>query len=111
MKPAYRSTADGLAPAWSTPRSRRVSDSDLSASGRLRALHTRLRAWWQSWRTRHDERLQIESLERLGHSMLHDLGVSEELKLRALALRESQYERLERSLTDIGGFAGRFGPW
>jgi len=51
----------------------------------------------------------VESLAPLGSHLLHDLGVSDDLRQQALAQRESQYERLGR--VEPGGFAGRFSTW
>jgi len=58
-----------------------------------------------------EDRLRLEALASLDRHLLDDIGVTEEMRSRALARRESQFERLTRSAPEMGGAAGRFGPW
>jgi uncharacterized protein YjiS (DUF1127 family) len=107
MKPEYRSTAEAL------PRSVALSEAigDRHTLAQSQWLPARVLAWWQNWRHQRDERLLAEALAPLGERMLQDLGLSERVRLHALAGRESQYERLERLRNETGGLGGRFGPW
>lgn len=117
MKPDYRNSARPLSRAALVATyagdggSRACAPGESHASGPLQWVSVRLGAWLRSWRRKRDERMQVEELAPLGDHVLRDLWVSEELRLRALAQRESQYERLERSFSDAGGLGGRFGPW
>ena len=70
---------------------------------------TQLRALRARWRRQRDNQLQLDSVAGLDAQMLRDIGINEDLRARALAQRESQYERLTRTAADIGSHAGRFG--
>lgn len=59
--------------------------------------------------SRRAERLRIEALTALDRHTLDDLGMSEEMRWRALAHRESQQERLERLRDPTDTFTSRFG--
>lgn len=74
-------------------------------------LAARLAAWWRDWRRHERQRIEAEALASLSPRTLHDIGLSDEIRLNALAQRESQYERLARTASEIGTHAGRFGPW
>jgi hypothetical protein len=68
----------------------------------LRRLGADLAAWWCRRRLQRDEALRAATLAPLDPRLLEDIGVSEDLRARALALRESQHERLSRLSGAIG---------
>jgi hypothetical protein len=77
----------------------------------LHRLHASLVAWWHGWRRHEHERAEAATLASLSPGTLQDIGLADAVHLHALAQRESQYERLTRTVSELGGHAGRFGPW
>jgi len=65
--------------------------------------------WWRALRRRREERLHASALGALSRHLIRDIDASDELRLRALAHRESQIERLARTSLDSHGGTGRFG--
>jgi len=118
MKPGYHSAAHVLqragsaaVPASATPPSV-VGRADAAPAGALLdRIRARFRAWWRTTLMQREDRMRLEALASLDRHMLDDIGVSEEMRAHALARRESQFERLTRSAPEMGGAAGRFGPW
>ena len=118
MKPDYHSAAHlmqragaSAAPAYPAPRSTRGRADEASAGAPLDRIRARFLSWWRTTLAQREQRMRLEALASLGSHMLEDTGVSEELRSHALAQRESQFERLARSAHEMGGAAGRFGPW
>ena len=107
MKPEYRT---GVLPVAQAAALARGVSRAATAPDFLRRLGVRLAAWWHEHRERRAKRQRLEALASLDTRLLQDLGLSDEVRSHALAQRESLYERDARSVSDSGGFVGRFGP-
>jgi hypothetical protein len=92
-----------------TPRS--LAAAPIALPRPLRRFGADLAAWWRRRRQKRDEALRAAALAPLDPRLLEDIGVSEDLRARALALRESQHERLLRLSGAIGGSIGTPGSW
>ena len=73
------------------------------------SIGVRISGWWRALRLRRAERLHASALGALAQHLIRDIDASDELRLRALAQRESQIERLARTSLDSHGVTGRFG--
>jgi len=73
------------------------------------SIGVRISGWWRALRQRREERLHASALGALGRHLIRDIDAGDELRLRALAQRESQIERLARTSLDSQGLTGRFG--
>jgi uncharacterized protein YjiS (DUF1127 family) len=113
MKPEFRSSANCLPHAAFVPAGSGTTEVTLPAqhTGLLHALVERVAGWWRDREQRREEWMRIESLTPLSSHMLEDIGVSDELRSRTIAQRESHFERFARTTSEVRGMAERFGPW
>jgi uncharacterized protein YjiS (DUF1127 family) len=76
-----------------------------------RRAGARILAWWRRNRSQRSERLQAAALASFSPHLLHDMGVSEELALRALARGRSPFERAGASASATLGLMRHLGSW
>jgi len=65
--------------------------------------------WWRALLRRREERLYASALGALSQHLVRDINVDDALRLRALALHESQIDRLARTSAEWRSLTGRFG--
>src|SRR5262245_14940787 len=91
MKPAFRSTGYALPSVVSATITPHIAE--VPRGSWLPRIGARVVAWWRDHQERRAERMRIEALAPLDPHTLKDLGISEDLRWRAQAQRESQQAR------------------